>query len=129
MIEKKRSLPGSDFRLEPNIEEWGYKFHMNDINATIGLSNLQHVETNISKCIDNCNIYEQELSGLNNIELFKRNENSTISYWIYTIKIKNGLKPIFSPIYERQKHRLLVKFIKEMTKIHVYNTVKCIYHN
>ena len=31
-----------DFRAEDPIEEWGYKFHMNDVNATIGIENLKH---------------------------------------------------------------------------------------
>ena len=36
----KRNYNGKDFRLENDIVEYGYKFHMNDINATIGLCNL-----------------------------------------------------------------------------------------
>jgi len=30
----------TDFRAEAPIDEWGYKFHMNDINATIGMHAL-----------------------------------------------------------------------------------------
>ena len=33
-----------DFRAEDPIAEWGYKFHMNDINAVIGIENLKHAE-------------------------------------------------------------------------------------
>ena len=36
---EKRNYKGKDFRLENDIMEWGYKFHMNDINATLGLYN------------------------------------------------------------------------------------------
>ena len=32
-----------DFRCEADIEEWGYKFHMNDVCATVGMENLKHV--------------------------------------------------------------------------------------
>ena len=39
----KRNYKGKDFRLENDIAEYGYKFHMNDISATIGLHNLPHI--------------------------------------------------------------------------------------
>ena len=29
--------------MEPDISEWGFKFHMNDMNATIGLANLANL--------------------------------------------------------------------------------------
>jgi UDP-glucose 4,6-dehydratase len=40
----KRNFSRKDFRLENDVVEWGYKFHMNDINATIGLCNLEHID-------------------------------------------------------------------------------------
>ena len=36
----KRNFKGKDFRLEHDIAEYGYKYHMNDINATIVNSTL-----------------------------------------------------------------------------------------
>lgn len=41
-----------DFRSEQNIQMAGYKYHMNDIAATIGLANLPHIEHNVRKQID-----------------------------------------------------------------------------
>ena len=32
-----------DFRCESNISEWGFKFHMNDVCATVGVENLKYV--------------------------------------------------------------------------------------
>jgi len=37
-----------DFRCEADIDEWGYKFHMNDVCATVGIENLKHAN-NLSK--------------------------------------------------------------------------------
>ena len=45
----KRNYKGKDFRLENDIVESGYKFHMNDINATIGLYNLPHIPELLEK--------------------------------------------------------------------------------
>ena len=91
----RRSLPGTDFRLEPDISEYGYKFHMNDINASIGLSNLPNIENILKKCRNNAKIYKENLSGLSGIQLFEEVENSNPSYWIYTLKILYNRKNEF----------------------------------
>lgn len=41
------------FRCEQNIQEHGYKFHMNDVNATIGLVQLNYVREIVTKCQEN----------------------------------------------------------------------------
>jgi len=92
---ERRSLPGSDFRLEPDIIDYGYKFHMNDINASIGLANFINIENNIKKCYQNGEYYNQTLKNIVGIELFNENNKNKPSYWIYTIKILNGRKNEF----------------------------------
>ena len=44
-----RENPRTDFRCEEDIKDWGYKFHMNDVSASIGLSNLSIVRSNIKQ--------------------------------------------------------------------------------
>lgn len=92
---ERRSLPGSDFRLEPDIPVYGFKYHMNDINASIGLANMITIEQKIQKCNNNGNFYNTELLGIPGIEIFDVHKNSKPSYWIYTIKILGGRKNEF----------------------------------
>ena len=92
---ERRSLPGSDFRLEPDISEYGYKFHMNDINASIGLANLPNINNIIERCRYNGTYYNENLKGLVAIELFNQNIKSQPSYWIYTLKVLFGYKNEF----------------------------------
>jgi len=92
---ERRSLPGSDFRLEPDIPVYGFKYHMNDINASIGIANIITIEQKIQNCNDNGNFYNNELQGIPGIELFDTFLNSKPSYWIYTIKILGGRKNDF----------------------------------
>jgi dTDP-4-amino-4,6-dideoxygalactose transaminase len=47
-----------DFRCEEPIKDWGYKFHMNDINAAIGIENLKIVGDNIRRHINNAGFYD-----------------------------------------------------------------------
>ena len=76
-----------DFRCENNIEEWGFKFHMNDVCATIGLSNLPHIETIIEKHRQNASYYTEELKNIKDVEVFENGNNSS-SHWVYTIKVE-----------------------------------------
>jgi ribosomal protein S18 acetylase RimI-like enzyme len=60
---------------------------MNDINAAIGLANLEHVENNIFKIKTIANFYNKELSSVQGVELLETAYGASPSYWIYTIKI------------------------------------------
>jgi dTDP-4-amino-4,6-dideoxygalactose transaminase/N-acetylglutamate synthase-like GNAT family acetyltransferase len=89
----KRSLEGKDFRLEPDVPELGFKYHMNDINASIGLGNLPAIPDLLSKARYTASIYTKTLQGLSSIKLLQ-----TIgipSYWIYTLKVRDGHKNAF----------------------------------
>lgn len=76
-----------DFRCENDIPEWGFKFHMNDIAATIGLCNLQHIEVLLEKHKQNASHYNKKLMGVKDVTLINSKNEST--YWIYTIKVNN----------------------------------------
>jgi dTDP-4-amino-4,6-dideoxygalactose transaminase len=83
----QRNYKQKDLRLENDIVEWGYKFHMNDINATIGLSNLKIVLDNIQKHKTNCKLFNKVFSNLKNVKILKYNGES--SSWIYTLFVDN----------------------------------------
>lgn len=91
----QRSKPGSDFRLEPDIPEYGYKYHMNDINATIGLANMNMLDERLDICRSNADYYNRSLCNLNEIQIFYPNDKANPCYWIYTLKVKRGRKPQF----------------------------------
>lgn len=91
----RRSLPGSDFRLEPNIPEAGGKYHMNDVNATIGLCNLRGIDDRIEKHRENADYYNQHIHKNAVITLLEISPWSKSSYWIYTLKICLGFKQEF----------------------------------
>ena len=89
---EKRNYKGKDFRLENDILEYGYKFHMNDINATIGLYNLPHVDELLQKNRENAKYFDRQLSGIEGIALMKNNQKCNSAYWLYTIRVLNGRK-------------------------------------
>ena len=83
-----REYNRKDFRCESDISEYGFKFHMNDINATIGINNLPGVKLNINTTIDNANFYNQELIDVPGVTLLENKSDRQSSYWIYTMKVE-----------------------------------------
>ena len=83
----KRNYNRKDFRLENDIMEWGYKFHMNDINATIGLYNLPHMERLLEKNRYNNQYLHTHLSNIGGITLFENNDDRKSACWLFTMKV------------------------------------------
>ncbi len=76
-------------RIEIDIQEWGYKFHMNDINATIGLANFKSIPSILKKHRDNAAFYKKALSHLVNVQLLTEKKDYLSSYWLFTIRVKH----------------------------------------
>lgn len=76
-------------RLDNNIQFQGYKYHMNNVNAMIGLIQLKNIHNVISRYIDNGKYLDKELQNIDNIELIKYYPNSEPSYWLYTLKVND----------------------------------------
>jgi len=79
-----------DFRCEADIPEWGYKFHMNDVFATVGIENLKHADAILKTHRDNAAFFNQNLTGVPGVTLLDHgNPDYNSAYWIYTIKVQN----------------------------------------
>jgi dTDP-4-amino-4,6-dideoxygalactose transaminase len=109
-----------DFRCEADIEEWGYKFHMNDVSATVGIENLKHAEKLISKHKENAAYYDKHLQNTPGVTLLKREEGFDSSFWIYSMLVddRDGFykhmkkcNVIVSQVHERNdKHTAVREF-------------------
>ncbi len=76
-----------DFRCEANIEEWGFKFHMNDVNAAVGLENFKHLDKIVGLHRSNAEFFDKKFEDHSDITLLKKTPNSLGAYWLYTIKV------------------------------------------
>lgn len=84
-----RSKPTTDTRIEIDIKDWGYKFHMNDVAATMGIVQMQYIEKILKSHRDNANFYDQNIKN----QLIYRPEISwkcLPSYWLYTILLPSS---------------------------------------
>jgi len=67
----------------------GYRYHMSNINAAIGLAQLKKLENFIAKKRSIVKIYNESFSNLNGIELLDWNLDETAPF-TYIIRIVNG---------------------------------------
>ena len=82
-----REQKRKDFRCEEDVIEYGYKYHMNDIAATIGIEQLKYIDDIVEKHIDNQKFYDQKLKGIKGVGLIPKNNKLKSSSWLYTIHI------------------------------------------
>jgi len=75
-----------DNRIEQDIEEAGWKYHMNDVNATIGIENLKHIDSIISKHQANGIYLDNHLHGIKHITLLSRHTDRESAFWVYTLR-------------------------------------------
>ena len=107
---EKRS--GGDFRMELDVKECGFKYHMNDINASIGLSNLPHVSNIINAHKANNLFYRNQLKDVKGVELLEEKYES--SCWIFTMKIVD--KPGFIEFMKNKK--IMVSSVHNRNDVH-----------
>lgn len=122
-----RETPRADFRCENDVAEWGYKFHMNDVAATIGLEQLKYVDSTIAKNQANAQFYKQQLQNVKGVILLEEKPDRQSVYWLFTIKVKERDKFIaamkergimVSRVHERNdKHTTVAAFKRPLPKL------------
>ncbi len=80
-----------DFRCEEDVAEYGYKFHMNDVNAVIGLEQLNHVGEVLRKHRENASYYRQRFQRLSKLQLLDYKDDRVSSYWLFTVRVAQRL--------------------------------------
>jgi dTDP-4-amino-4,6-dideoxygalactose transaminase len=73
-------------RWAQDITRAGYKFHMNNLNATIGLLQMQHIDRIVASHQSNGLYYEQHIENPKVTKL-RQSQESESAYWIYTVLV------------------------------------------
>lgn len=77
----------ADFRCEQNVQEWGFKYQMNDISAVIGIENFKHINTILGRHQENGRFYNQVLADMSGVRLLENKPDRESAYWIYTLRV------------------------------------------
>lgn len=84
----------NSMRCLQSILEAGFKYHMNDVMASIGLSNIDLANDSVQKHRKNAAIYNEAFKDLTSISIPPPDPDC--SYWLYSIKVEKGTKEEFS---------------------------------
>lgn len=71
-----------------NIKELGYKYHLNNYAATLGIANLNDYSQRLKKRIDIALFYKKELESLKEIKLFNYKNDRQSAYWLFGFHIE-----------------------------------------
>lgn len=85
-----RKYPGSKW--EQDILECGYKFHMNNINAAIGLEQMQHITSIIDVHKKNGSLYDDKIIDTGCVKKLKRDTDTQSAHWIYSLLVDDPKK-------------------------------------
>lgn len=91
------------FRCTQNITRVGFKYHMNDINASIGLSNIDGAKYSVESSRANSKYY---IENITNPLITCPEWDETCSYWLFSMHVKPGMKPAF--IQYMENHNIAV---------------------
>ena len=76
-------------RLQNDIRFPGYKYHMNNVNATIGLVQMRYIDRIVNSHKENGRYYDQQLQGIPGITVIPYYADTEPAYWLYTMKVEN----------------------------------------
>ena len=109
-----RETNSKDFRCEKDIKEWGYKYHMNDINATIGIHNFPLSLERSKKYIENSTYYDEQLKDVEKVTILTKQKDRKSACWIHTIKVKD--RDLFMQLMKEKQ--IMVSKVHQRNDIH-----------
>jgi dTDP-4-amino-4,6-dideoxygalactose transaminase len=81
-IDREKST--GDARVDTDIPEYGYKFHMNDIDATMGIAQMHYLPSIVRKHQDNAAYYDQRFA-CGGPARQAVHDKADSSWWLYTL--------------------------------------------
>lgn len=84
-----RETPRVDLRCESDIAEFGYKQHMSDVSAVIGLEQLKYVDKLLERHRSNAEFYRTRLGSIKDLQLLRYESDRQSSYWIFTVLVRD----------------------------------------
>lgn len=74
-------------RTEVDVDIVGYKYHMNNVNATIGSIQLDYIAPVIARHIENGKYFDNALRGIDGLQVCSWEPEAEPSYWFYTVLV------------------------------------------
>ena len=90
-IDRLNSKPSLLGEREYDASNIGYKYHMNDLAASIGIGNLEDAEINLQRVRKIAVLYRHEFENINGLKLLENKPDRESSYWLFTILVEKRI--------------------------------------
>jgi len=87
-IDRKNAATSILGERQYNVSEVGFKYHLNDFAAALGLANLEGFNERLKKRLELVAIYNRELAKVPGIKLFKYKADRQSAYWLYGFHVE-----------------------------------------
>lgn len=87
-IDRDKSEPSILGEREYDICEVGFKYHLNDYAAALGLANLMDLRERLEKRRGNASYFRERFAKVEGLELLSYERDRESSYWLFTILVE-----------------------------------------
>lgn len=126
-INRKTAKPSELGEREFDITNLGFKFHMNDFSAALGIANMLNLKERIEKRRAIAKFYDDNLKNIDGAVPFLYKDDRQSSYWLYGLHVQNRLNFVralaaksigASVVHQRiDKNSIFEKFRKELPNL------------
>lgn len=82
-IDRTNAVPSILGERQYNIKSLGFKYHMNDYAAALGLANIEGFFKRLDKRIKHANKYRSELNNVPGLTHFEYKDDRQSAYWLF----------------------------------------------
>jgi len=87
-IDRENSIPSILGEREYDITNVGFKYHMNDIAASIGLGNLETIDSKLNRIQSIAKTYRESLQNIPGLKLMDYKNDRESSYWLFPMLVE-----------------------------------------
>ncbi len=115
-----RDSDSKDSRIEEDIENFGLKWHMNDLTATIGIEQLNYVDGILAEHRQNARMYWNLIDRTRFIPAFNEQALDHSSFWLFTILLQDAADRV-----QFMEHA--AKWNIQVSRVHARNDVHTVF--
>ena len=90
-IDRKNSAVSELGERQYDLTTVGYKYHMNNYAAALGIANIEGYKTRLDKRVGLAAYYRSELNAMNGINLFENLLEKKSAYWLFGMHVERRL--------------------------------------
>lgn len=87
-IDRENSIPSILGERVYDVSEVGYKYHLNDLSAAVGLGNLDDLEAILTRRMQIAQQYYKGLKDVSGLSFLNYKNDRTSSFWLFTILVE-----------------------------------------